>query len=105
MLAVLYHAPGRMSPITHFLMGWTGANTSPSLTKRERTFVTLASVVPDLDGLGIIAEKRHICAGCHCELCSLVMTSRFKNTKKQQRERRQPLPLALQTVSNCQLFL
>ena len=31
--------------------------------------------------------------------------SRFKNTKKQQRERRHPRPLALQTVSNCQLFL
>jgi inner membrane protein len=58
MLVVLYHAPpARMSPITHFLMGWTVASTSPSLTKRERTFVTLASVVPDLDGLGIIAEK------------------------------------------------
>jgi hypothetical protein len=33
-----------------------------------------------------------------------VRTSRFKNTKKKH-ERRQPLPLALQTVSNCQLFL
>lgn len=45
-----------MSPITHFLMGWAVANTVPSLTKRERAFVTLASVVPDVDGLGIIAE-------------------------------------------------
>ena len=57
MFAVSYHAPARMSPITHFLMGWAVANTLPSLTKRERVFVTLASVVPDVDGLGIIAEK------------------------------------------------
>jgi hypothetical protein len=46
-----------MSPITHFFMGWVVANTVPSLMKRERAFVTLASVVPDIDGLGIIAEK------------------------------------------------
>lgn len=37
-------------------MGWAVANTVPSLTKRERAFVTLASVVPDVDGLGLIAE-------------------------------------------------
>src|SRR5438093_12628106 len=46
-----------MSPITHFLMGWAVANSVRSLTKRERAMVTLASVVPDLDGLGIIAER------------------------------------------------
>src|SRR5438445_12276947 len=46
-----------MSPITHFLMGWAVANSVPSLTKRERTLVTWASVIPDIDGLGIIAEK------------------------------------------------
>lgn len=45
-----------MSPITHFLMGWAVANTSPNLTKRERAFVTWASVIPDLDGIGIVAE-------------------------------------------------
>ncbi len=45
-----------MSPITHFLVGWTVANSAPSLSKQERAFVTWASVVPDLDGLGIIAE-------------------------------------------------
>lgn len=45
-----------MNPITHFFVGWAVANTVPSLTKRERTFVTWASVVPDVDGLGIIAE-------------------------------------------------
>jgi inner membrane protein len=46
-----------MSPITHFFMGWVAANAASSLTKRERAMVTLASVVPDLDGLGIVAEK------------------------------------------------
>ncbi len=46
-----------MSPITHFFMGWAVASTVPSFSKRERAFVTLASVVPDIDGLGIIAEK------------------------------------------------
>ena len=46
-----------MSPITHFLIGWTVANAVPSLNKRERAMVTWASVVPDLDGLGIFAER------------------------------------------------
>jgi hypothetical protein len=46
-----------MSPITHFFIGWTIAGAAPSLTKRDRAFVTWASVVPDLDGLGIIPEK------------------------------------------------
>src|ERR1039458_436166 len=45
-----------MSPITHFFMGWAVANAAPSLTKRERAFVTWASVIPDIDGLGIVAE-------------------------------------------------
>jgi len=46
-----------MSPITHFFMGWAMANAVPSFTKRDRAIVTWASVVPDIDGLGIIAEK------------------------------------------------
>jgi membrane-bound metal-dependent hydrolase YbcI (DUF457 family) len=46
-----------MSPITHFLMGWAVANSVPSLSKRERALVTWASVVPDIDGLGIIADR------------------------------------------------
>jgi hypothetical protein len=46
-----------MSPITHFFMGWVVANAVPSLRKRDRTLVTWASVAPDIDGLGIIAEK------------------------------------------------
>ena len=46
-----------MSPITHFFTGWAVANSVPSLTKRDRAIVTWASVAPDIDGLGIIAEK------------------------------------------------
>ncbi len=44
-----------MSPITHFLTGWALAN-SVALRRRERLLVTLAAVVPDVDGLGIVPE-------------------------------------------------
>lgn len=52
-----YDARKRLSPITHFFMGWAVANAALSLNRRERALVTLASVVPDLDGLGIVAER------------------------------------------------
>src|SRR5688500_15880570 len=45
-----------MSPVTHLMMGWAVANTTPLLSRRERAFVTWASVIPDVDGLGIVAE-------------------------------------------------
>ena len=45
-----------MNPVTHFLLGWTVANTDRSLSGRERAAVTLAGVAPDLDGLGLVAE-------------------------------------------------
>ncbi len=38
-------------------MGWAVANAAPSLNKRDRAIVTVASVIPDIDGLGIIAER------------------------------------------------
>jgi inner membrane protein len=44
-----------MSPVTHFLTGWAFANCA-RLEQRDRTLVTLACVVPDVDGLGIILE-------------------------------------------------
>src|ERR1700674_807465 len=44
-----------MSPLTHFFTGWVFAN-SARLDRRDRTLVTLASVAPDIDGLGIIPE-------------------------------------------------
>jgi inner membrane protein len=45
-----------LSPVTHFLSGWVVANSSPSLTARERLLITLAGVVPDIDGLGAIPD-------------------------------------------------
>lgn len=45
-----------MSPITHFMVGWLTANAA-DLNKRERVAVTIAGIIPDVDGLGIIAEK------------------------------------------------
>jgi hypothetical protein len=44
-----------MSPATHFLVGWMVAN-STELNRRERAAVAVAGVIPDLDGLGIVAE-------------------------------------------------
>lgn len=44
-----------MNPVTHFLIGWTVAN-SAEVPRRDRALITLASVIPDLDGLGLIAE-------------------------------------------------
>jgi inner membrane protein len=45
-----------MSPITHFFVGWAVANSVPSIEKRDRAWITLASVVPDIDGFGLVAE-------------------------------------------------
>jgi inner membrane protein len=44
-----------MSPVTHFLTGWVFANCA-KLKPRDRAIVTRASVVPDLDGLGVVPE-------------------------------------------------
>lgn len=44
-----------MSPVTHFLIGWLTAESS-DFSKRERMLVTVAGVIPDLDGIGLIAE-------------------------------------------------
>ena len=45
-----------MSPLTHFLAGWLTANAAP-LSRRERALVTVAGVIPDLDGVGLVAER------------------------------------------------
>jgi inner membrane protein len=44
-----------MSPVTHFFSGWVLANCF-DVGRRDRALVTLACVVPDVDGLGIIPE-------------------------------------------------
>jgi inner membrane protein len=42
-------------PLTHTLIGWTLAHGVP-LTRRDHALVTLAGVIPDADGLGLVAE-------------------------------------------------
>jgi hypothetical protein len=44
-----------MTPGAHLLASWALANTVP-LAPRERRLVTLAGVLPDLDGLGVIVD-------------------------------------------------
>jgi inner membrane protein len=44
-----------MNPVTHFFTGWLVANTA-DLSRRDRAIVTAASVIPDLDGLGLVAD-------------------------------------------------
>ena len=44
-----------MSPITHFLAGWAVAHTA-ELNPRERMLVTVAGIIPDLDGFGIVVD-------------------------------------------------
>lgn len=44
-----------MNPLTHLLVGWTVAN-SASLERRDRGIVTIAGVIPDVDGLGILID-------------------------------------------------
>jgi hypothetical protein len=44
-----------MSPVTHFLSGWVLANCA-RLDRKDRALVTLACVIPDIDGLGIVPE-------------------------------------------------
>lgn len=45
-----------MSPLTHALLSWLTANAAPSLGRRARGLITLAGVVPDLDGVGAIPQ-------------------------------------------------
>jgi LexA-binding, inner membrane-associated putative hydrolase len=44
-----------VSPVTHLLTGWVIANSVP-LERKDRALVTLAAVIPDIDGLGIVAD-------------------------------------------------
>lgn len=44
-----------MNPITHFLVSWGVANVIPS-ERKDRTLITIAGVIPDIDGFGAIPE-------------------------------------------------
>jgi len=46
---------GEMHPLTHFSVGWLVAD-SDGLDRRDRAIVTIAGVIADLDGIGIVAE-------------------------------------------------
>jgi inner membrane protein len=48
--------PSAVNPVTHFFLGWCTASVDSGLSRRDRTLVTLAAVVPDADGLGAIPE-------------------------------------------------
>ena len=41
---------------THILTGWGLAESVGSLTRRERAAIVIAAAVPDIDGVGILAE-------------------------------------------------
>jgi inner membrane protein len=45
-----------MNPITHALVGWCAAEAVGGLRRRESALVTIAGVIPDADGLGILPE-------------------------------------------------
>ena len=44
-----------MSPVTHGLLGWVIAGCA-RLDRRDRALVTIAGIIPDADGVGLIAE-------------------------------------------------
>ena len=47
-----------MSPITHFIGSWLVASATVN-NPRDRRLVTLAGIIPDVDGLGIAADVVH----------------------------------------------
>jgi len=44
-----------MSPVTHFFISWLVAN-SAKIERHDRVLVTAAGVIPDIDGIGVIAD-------------------------------------------------
>jgi len=45
-----------MHPTTHILTGWCLAELTPNLTRREKATIVIGAAIPDLDGIGVIAE-------------------------------------------------
>ena len=45
-----------MNVIEHFFIGWCVANVRPDISERDRALITVASVIPDIDGLGLLVE-------------------------------------------------
>ena len=46
-----------MSPLTHLLLSWPLANIPKNTTRRQRVLVTVAGIIPDLDGLGYVPDQ------------------------------------------------
>lgn len=88
-----------MSPVSHFLISWVVANTVPDLDRRERAFITLAGIAPDIDGFGApvemltkgtanelrwFADYHHVLChnGLFCIILALLAISFARNRKK-----------------------
>lgn len=75
-----------MSPITHGLIGWTIAQ--PLTSRRDRVLVTIASVVPDIDGITLLGgvdlyHEYHHTFGHNVFLgLAFALASTFKSTQK-----------------------
>ena len=44
-----------MAPASHLLIGWLTAEADPTRSRRDRFWIALAGVLPDLDGIGVVA--------------------------------------------------
>jgi membrane-bound metal-dependent hydrolase YbcI (DUF457 family) len=45
-----------MSPVTHGLLSWVIAQTPGITSRRDRALITVAGLLPDLDGIGIVVQ-------------------------------------------------
>lgn len=45
-----------MSPVTHGLLGWAIAQVPGITSRRDRALITVAGLIPDIDGLGIVVQ-------------------------------------------------
>jgi len=82
-----------MNPATHLLLGWSVASTF-KINRRERAFVTIAGVIPDFDGAGILWDyitfdhypslyvKYHHVLGHNIGFCILLLLLTFAFTER-----------------------
>ncbi len=52
---ITYDKGKKISPITHFLISWSIAN-SCDLSRKDRAIITLAGLAPDIDAAGIMID-------------------------------------------------
>ena len=46
-----------MNPLTHCFAGWVVASACGVKSRRDRALITIAGVIPDIDGLGIVVDR------------------------------------------------